>query len=208
MELDELKQSWEALDKRLQRQAVTDDRQIEKLIAGYKANAGKNLKNMYRLQRISVITGVVVVLFTIVAALTIYQEVENPQVRTKAFAALGFMAATFMAGLWWDTKTLKWCRAIRVNEMPVVEVSRRITVFRQWMRYEVWAVGVWAILCNALCYWLMKLYDASALLQTAYIAIMVIIDILIIYLLYKRLLFKYVDKIHKNIEELKDICTE
>ena len=36
----------------------------------------------------------------------------------------------------------------------------------------------------------------------------IIWDVILIYFIYKRLIYKHLDNIKKNIEELKDICTE
>ena len=44
--------------------------------------------------------------------------------------------------------------------------------------------------------------------QDIQITLFVEIDSLIIYILYKKVIYKHLDNIKKNIEELKDICTE
>ena len=41
MELEELKKSWNAFDKQISRASLTDEKQVERLIAAYKAKAGK-----------------------------------------------------------------------------------------------------------------------------------------------------------------------
>ena len=43
MELDELKKSWNVLDKQLQKEPIANEKQITKLIAEYKTNTRKSL---------------------------------------------------------------------------------------------------------------------------------------------------------------------
>lgn len=92
--------------------------------------------------------------------------------------------------------------------MSVSEVSRRMTIFRQWTKYEVIAISAWIVLFNALNYWVMEYHLASPGLQAALITLFVVFDALIIYILYKKIIYKHLNNIKTNIEELKDICTE
>ena len=65
---------------------------------------------------------------------------------------------------------------------------------------------------NAICivsyFWVMGYHQAPPATQVLVIALLAAADILIIYILYKKVMFKYINDIRKNIEELKDICTE
>ena len=209
MELDELKKSWNALDKHLQKSPVTDARQLAELITTYRTRASKSLKSISNLQRASIAIGIVVALLLMsIIAFAGLQEIENPQVRIKVLVFTAFIAITIIGGLWWDIKVYQWIKNIHVDEMPVVEVSRRITTFKRWTKHEVVAICIWAVLFNGLYYWLMNFYNDPALLQALIIMLFIVCDTLIIYLLYKKVLYKHLDNINKNIEELKDICTE
>ena len=64
------------------------------------------------------------------------------------------------------------------------------------------------ILFNILNYWVMEYHLAPASVQALLITLFVVFDALIIYILYKKVIYKHLDNIKKNIEELKDICTE
>ena len=126
MELDELKKSWNALDKHLQKSPVTDAGQLAELITTYRTRASKSLKSISNLQRASIATGVVVALLLMsIIAFAGLQEIENPQVRIKVLVFTAFIAITIIGGLWWDIKVYQWIKNIHVDEMPVVEVSRQ-----------------------------------------------------------------------------------
>ena len=208
MELEELKKSGEALDKQLQKKTVTDEKQLTELINTYQANARKSLKHIHGIQRTSVIAGILILLVLMIAAFAIPTEIENKQTQVKAITFVAFLFATCLVGLWWDIKTFRWCKSIQVETMPVVEVSRRVAVFRKWTKYEIIAISIWAILFNVLYYWLMSFYTAPATLQALLIMCFLLCDMLIIYFLYKKFIYKQLNNINKNIDELKDICTE
>ena len=70
------------------------------------------------------------------------------------------------------------------------------------------AITVWVIIFNVLNYWVMGYYKASFGVQATLIAFFVLCDVAIIYLLYKKVAYKHLNDIKKNIEELEDICTE
>ena len=44
--------------------------------------------------------------------------------------------------------------------------------------------------------------------QAAMLGFCVIWDVILIYFIYKKVVYKHLDSIKKNIEELEDICTE
>ena len=57
MELDELKKSWNVLDKQLQKEPIANEKQITKLIAEYKTNTRKSLGRLVVIQRLSIGVG-------------------------------------------------------------------------------------------------------------------------------------------------------
>ena len=208
MELDDLKKSWAALDSQLQKSPMTDTDRLAELIATHKNRTRRSLKRLSGWQLTSVIMGIVALLFLIAIAFEIPKEAQNAQTHIKMMVFTAFIAITIIGGLWWDFKAYRWIKSIRVDEMPVVEVSRRVITFKRWVGREVITICIWALLFNGLYYWLMGFYNAPALLQALIIAVCLVCDALIIYLLYKKVLYKHLNDIDKNIDELKDICTE
>lgn len=206
MELDELKKSWNALDAQLQKEPIADEKQIKELIASYRAKTRNSLGRISNLQRLSISFGAIGLAVLLLTWLFLPAFLPNEHLQNKIAAFLGFIAISIIGGMWWDWKTYRWNKATLIDEMPVAQVSRRMTTLRQWTKYEVIAISVWIILFNVLNYWVMEYHQASAGVQAVLISIFVIFDVLIIYLLYKKLMYKHLDTIKKNIEELEDIC--
>ena len=208
MELDELKKSWNVLDKQLQKEPIANEKQITKLIAEYKTNTRKSLGRLVVIQRLSIGVGATGLALLVLIWLLMPTFGFNAHIQSKIAAFLAFIAISIIAGMWWDWKTYSWNKATRIDEMRVSEVSRRMTIFRQWTKYEVIAISAWIVLFNALNYWVMEYHLASPGLQAALITLFVVFDALIIYILYKKIIYKHLNNIKTNIEELKDICTE
>lgn len=208
MELDELKKSWNALDAQLQKEPIADEKQIKELITSYKANTRKSLGFISGLQRLSIGVGALGLIALLLIWLVLPILLPDEHVQSKITAFIGFIAVSIIGGMWWDWKTYRWSKGTLIDEMPVAQVSRRITTFRQWTKLEVIAISVWVILFNILNYWVMEYHHESAGVQAVLITAFVIFDVLIIYLLYKKLIYKHLNNIKKNIEELEDICTE
>ena len=204
----ELKKSWNALNEQLQKEPIADEQQITELIAGYKANTRKSLGRLVVIQRFSIGMGAVGLAALLLIWLLLPTFGFNEQLQGKIVALLGFIAISILIGMWWDWKTYRWNKDTRIDEMGVAEVSRRMTTFRQWTRYEVMGISIWIILFNILNYWVMEYHLAPASVQALLITLFVVFDALIIYILYKKVIYKHLDNIKKNIEELKDICTE
>lgn len=203
-----MKKSWNVLEEHLQKGAVTDEKQIKQLIAAYKTNTRKSMGRLANLQRISLLTGVVVLIALVLAGLLLPTFIESDRLQKKMSVLLIFIGASILVGFWWDWRICRRIHQIRIDEMPIVEVSRRMTAIRQCFKYEIIAICIWAVAFYVLDYWAMDYYLASATRQATIIALFLGIGAVFIYLLYKRFIYRHLENIKKNIEELKDICTE
>lgn len=208
MELDELKKSWNALDEQLQKKTIADKKQIEELIASYKAKTQKSMGRLVIIQRFSIAMGALALLIILLVWLSLPAFGINENTQSKMTVFLLFLTASILAGMWWDWKAYCWNKATHVDNMSVAEVSRRMTVFRRWTQYEVVGISVWIVLFNALNYWMMEYHLEPIGRQVLLIVFLAVINVAIIYFLYKKLIYKHLDNIKKNIEELKDVCTE
>lgn len=208
MDLDELKKSWNTLDRQLQQEPIANGKQIKELIEHCKAGTAKSIGRILGLQRISIVAGGIVLLLLIVILSIMPNVVENADTQHKISLLLLFIGISIIIGIWWDWKTYRWNRRTRIDEMSVAEVSRRMTVFRRWTRNEIIALCIWVIVFNAFNYWIMGYHLKAIGTQVFLITVFLILDVLVIGLLYRKGIYKHLDNIKKNIEELKDICTE
>ena len=208
MELDELKKSWNALDKQLQKEPIADEQQIAKLIATHKANTRKSLNKLLSLQRFSIGFGILFIFLLATAFFYLPQSELSEYGQTKVTVFIIALAVTMTGALAWDWTSYLQSKKIRVNEMSVVEISRRTNTLRQTLKYEIVVVTIWQFLFLALCFWLFDLHLASFTIQIVWIAFCLLFDGIFLYLFYKKTACKYLNNMKQNIEELKDICTE
>ncbi len=206
MELDELKKSWNTLNEQLDKNLMPDDKQISTLITQYKTNADKSLRRLTGWQRLSIGIGFVVLTVLLVVCLlpSIFHIGEAYLFKINILTL--FFAISILVGVFWDYRTYRSVKTIHIDEMPVAEVSRRMNAFRQMMKVEVIAISVWVILFNILNYWAMEYYNESVRTQIFLILFFILCDVIIIYFLYKKIAYKHLNKIKKNIEDLEDIC--
>ncbi len=208
MELDELKQSWNKLNQQLEKDTVADESQIANLINKYKANANKSLKRLTGWQRLSISIGFVGLFVLLIVCLLPSVFHIGEEYQSKINILIIFFAVSLIIGISWDYQNYVSIKNIHIDIMPVAEVSKRMSAFRRWMKYEVIAISIWIILFNILNYWVMDYYLESAATQILLISFFILCDAVIIYFLYKKIAYKHLNKIKKNIEDLEDICTE
>lgn len=208
MELDELKKSWKTLDSQLQNATITNGEQVSELICRHKEYMSKNLNKLVRSQRLSMYIGGGIAALIIVCMALLCFYLPPSAFRIKAVVLLLFFVLSIVVAVWWDNKTLRWVREIRVDEMSVKEVAIRMFTYKRWIRSEIVLVGIWAVLFTCCYYWVIDFYENSWGLQVAFFVITFLIDACLLYFLYKKTIFKHIKNIHINIDELKDICTE
>lgn len=208
MELDELKQSWNALGNSLPQHPLMDEKKIAELLERYRKRTGKSLRSLVGFQRFSLVVGGLAMLACIVIGCVISTQIEEKSLQSKAYALLLFFAATMVTATWWDYKTYRWTRAIAVDEMPVAEVNRRMIIFRHWMRYEVWAICFWAILFDLLYCWAIEAFQYGIWACVGIIGFLISFEAIVIILFYYAVIYRHLNNIKRNIEELDDVCTE
>ncbi|WP_075317453.1 hypothetical protein [Bacteroides togonis] len=208
MELEELKKSWQTLDKHLQNQDITTEERVTELIACYKHKAERKLGNLMSLQRISLCIGLFILIAIGTICLLLPSLIDNTDTRTKLQVVLIFLAVTLIAGGSWDWRTYRYMQQTRVDLLPIAEVSRRIVKLRLWTRQEVAAISLWVLLFGGIYYWAMEFYHLPTLIQAVIIGVFILFEATVIWLLYQHLIYKNLNQIKKDIEDLKDICIE
>lgn len=211
MELDELKKSWHALDDRLEGRPLLNDEEVERLTAAGRADTGRRLERLRGWQRASLWTGAGALLAVAAACLwggCLSEAEDGGDEHRRLLVLATYLLASIVAGLAWDWNTYRQLRAIRTDRMSVVEVSRRMTRFQHRLRAETVAASLWLLIFNGVFFWAMGYHEAPAPTQALVAALLLAADALIVYLLYKKVMYRHLRDIRKNIEELKDICTE
>lgn len=205
MELDDFKRSWNALDKQLQKENIVDEKQIAEFIAKYQSGAKKGIHRINCWQRFSVLIGIVAIIILVGVLIIAPSMLLDIMVQPKSAVMAVFIGLTLLFGMWWDIKTYRWSCATKVDEMPVVTVIERINTFQRWIKYEVVAISVWSIIFVGLYYWLTECYKLPALVQTVLIALFVFLVSIVIYFIYKKMIYKNLDRIRRNLNELKEL---
>ena len=208
MELEDLKKSWQTLDKHLQKQDITTEEQVEQLIACYKQKTRRRLGSLMSLQRASLSIGLLALLVIGTICLLLTSWVEDTDTLTKWQVVLVYLAATLIVGGGWDWHTYRYIQKTRVDLLPIAEVSRRILKLRLWTRQEVVAISLWVLLFGGIYYWVRDFYLLPAAIQAINISIFILFEVAIIWLLYQKFIYKHLNQIKKDIEDLKDVCTE
>lgn len=208
MELEELKKSWQTLDAHLQKQDITTEEQVGALIESYRRKTKRRLGNIQNLQRASLTIGMLILGVIATVAVLLPSWCDDASLRLKIEVALGFVALTLLGGGYWDWRTYRYIRQTRVDLLPIAEVSRRIVRLRLWTRQEAAAISLWVLAFGGIYYWSMEFYRLPATVQVVILTVFVLFEAAIIYLLYQKLIYKHLNQIKKDIEDLKDVCTE
>ncbi|WP_321480804.1 hypothetical protein [uncultured Bacteroides sp.] len=205
MELDDLKKSWNILDERLQKDHLINEEKLAKAISEYKKNTKSGIKRLATWQKISITIGVIFIPLIILLWVVLPSAICSHEYKKPITALCIFFSLTIIAGIGWDFKTYLWTHNTKIDEMPILLVAKRMNKFSQWMKYEVIAISVWTVAFTGLYYWVMKLYSHSLVFQIFIVSLLAIIDIFIIYIVYKKLIYNNLNNIKKNIDELKEL---
>lgn len=205
MELDDLKKSWSVLDKQLQKENIVDEEQVTKLIAKYQAGARKGINGLTGLQKLSLIVGsgmVLILLLTFVIDAIFFNAIR---LTIKEIVMGIFILLSISGGFWWDWRTYNFSRSIKVDEVPTVKIIEQVNEFRKKVKYELIAISVWIVLFFGLYYWMMDYYTQPLTVQLAFILGSFVLVSIAMYFIYKKVIYKHLDDIDKNLNELKEL---
>jgi len=207
MELDDLKKSWSMLDKQLQKEDIVNEKQISELIAKYQANAKKELNKIQDFQKTSLIAGVSFLLFMAIVIMVDTSFFRELKFTAKVISMAIFALLTIIFGFWWDIKTYRFSRNTKVAEMSTVEVMERMNTFRKWAILEFRIIPFWALAFFGLFFWLRDYHTQPLVSQLAFFCFTVVVITLTMVFVYKKM-FKHLNEIKKNLEELKELENE
>lgn len=205
MELNDLKKTWDILDKQLQKENLVDENQVSELITKYKIGAGKGIKRIRKWQKLSVGIGIGMLVLMLLGFIFSSTLSSWGYLNPKVYSILIFLIITLIGGMWWDMKSYNMIRKIRVDEMPVITVIKEINTFKKWVKYEFIIVSGWIVIFFALYYWNMDIYRLPIMKQLILISIFLIVTFVLVFFIYKKLIYNNLEDVQKNLNELKDL---
>lgn len=207
MELDELKKSWQTLDKKLESTPVTDADRLAELMTDNRLGANQGLRRLIRAHQWSLYGGgAVILLMLVVGYLQARKLPDFPALRTHLL--LDFFALGGAMAILCDHYTYRFLRAIRIAEMTVVEVSRRMARYRRFVHYELWALAVWVLMFTALSYWSYGWYTLPWQAQLCLVGIILMLDVLLIGWFYHKMIFKPLKQTERHLKQMEGLCTK
>lgn len=209
MELDELKKSWVAFDKKLQATPIANEEQLAKLIETNKGKVKKNLHSLLNWGRFSLWVSIPLCLLVLLAFVVIYNNTQSTEYQWRTIVMILFWIISCFFVIWADYRSYRITQKIDIESMPILQVQQHMTLLSRHLRVEIIAMCIWFPIFNVLYLWFQGLIDylpTTALLCA--MGVLLFFDFIILYAIYKRFIFKYIHRINQNIKELKDLCTE
>lgn len=205
MELDELKKSWNVLNKHLEEKNIIDEEALTKLIVQRTHQTKGGINRITNLEKLSILCGIVLTLLGIISCFILPKHITTSEGWTKAIYAGVFTIVTLFFGMWWDVRTYLWLKNTDIEDMPTVTVIKRINKFRSWIKYEIIAFVIWLILFLGLFYWIEKLYLLPNIVQIILFVFWIVIIVGTAYFIYKKLIYDRIKDIKKNLDELDEL---
>lgn len=205
MELNELKKSWTTLDHQLRKSDIVDEKQIGELISNYQSGVKNGLTQLSNLQKLSLFVGVVCFLALAVVLILGTEFFSIVRLSAKEVVMAGYVVVSLFGGFLWDWQQYRFCRGIQVYEMPTIEVIRRVNKFRKKLKYELIILCVWILIFISLYYWVRDFYTQPLTVQVVFVLGSLILTGIVMGFLYKKILYKRLNDIEKNLKELKEL---
>lgn len=207
-ELDQLKKSWNLLNEEIQDKEFVTNEQLQEIINSCKKQAQRSVNRLNKFQMVSLGIGFVASLSFIILCVVLPQMEMSNTGRIKAIVAIPFFALTLVGGMYWDLKTYRFLLSMKVDELPVLDMIRKIQIFRKWAQREVMAIIIWIFLFMGLYYWLGDVYQQSLVGQIVFFAFSFVLDAFMLYFIYKKLVFNPIHDIKQNMDELNRLAQE
>lgn len=196
MELDELKNTWAALDERLKQSESLNTRMVKEMLET------KSNKSLSRILRYEII-GAVVVLAIAPFILFIYDD--RFHIKDKTIGPLFLASMFFFCLLSFIWQIFKIYNLMKVDFSAVVSDNIRIiNRYNIWIKREKLITWVSIPLMGVLCTYLYAQLNANLFLWV-FLTCMFIFVTLITYYQYKKVYDKNINSILKSLDELKEL---
>ena len=190
MELDDFKQSWNALDEHLKGRTLVKDEEISRLIA----HADKSISAMARLN-----WGILLISVPLIGFLLVIQFLSHSLSTPSPLILIPLIPALF-----WDVFTAYYLQRTKIDEMPLIDVIRRINNCQRWLIREriVSILFILGIATFSFIHW--EIWKYGTLVITTFILICSGLTVFT-FLIYQYKFMKQIQLIKKNLDELKSL---
>lgn len=193
MELDDLKQTWKAVNTKLQQQPHLTDEEVMKITREKRSNVAVVRNKILRDN---------IILMVIAVGLLVY-IVAIGGLKNSIFGGLYLYTLIITAALSfpWSLYTMHYLRKTDVTTMPLATVIARVNRYQFWMVIER-IIGIALLIFLALVS-IQKLHSLQIATLSLWSGIGIWAIAIILYLLIvKKLTFDRLNKIKKNLDEL------
>lgn len=195
MELDDLKQTWKAVNTKLQQQPHLTDEEVMKITREKRSNITVVRNKILRDN---------IILMAITIALLVY-AISIGGVQNSIFSGLYLytLIAVAIFAFPWSLYTMYYLRKTDVMTMPLTTVITRINRYKLWMTIER-IVGMALLIFLAVVFMIkLRIWQMEGPLLWIIIAVWIIAFALYLFMV-KRMTFDRLKRIKKNLDELKE----
>lgn len=190
MELDDLKKSWNKLDKHLKDKRFIKDEDIKKLI-NHTQNGITGISRINK--RLRYIALIALAVFALILTFT------GRQADIVYYQTLFLLC---IPALVWDIFSARYLVQTKIDEMPIITVIGRVNRYRRWVIRERFVAVAFVLAVSGLFFLQKHLWQTPAG-ATSYIAVWAA-SILLLLWIYRNELGQ-LKEIKKNLEELKEL---
>lgn len=190
MELEELKKSWNVLDEHLKDKVLIKEEELSKLIA----HAGKGIHAIASLNiKLILISLPVLILF--LAEVLLHNRLNPIYV---------IILLAWIPALCWDIVTTRFLQRTQIDEMPLVEVIRRVNRIHRWTtRERLFAIAFLLILAIlSFIYWQVWQYGMGMMI---FFFLLWGGGLGLILWIYRKKFLNRIHEIKKNLRELNEL---
>lgn len=197
MELDDLKKSWEILDKRLKKNELIDEQTLNTLIHERTKQTRNSMDKMLLYGRTTLIIGLIVTI-----GLGYY--VISRDCCTKGYHLWLYLWCILCFGMIWDGIGYFYLRSIDIERMPLVKVVKKITAYNRNFMIECYVAAIFIISAIFIQAASINLLELSFAIKIIFVVVW-IIGCFTSYWIIKRLYYDKLKDIKRNISELKEL---
>lgn len=195
MELDDLKQNWLLLNKRLEENEVLNKKIIREMIKKRTTSAYDKLLNM---ELISLMFIIICIPALLIAANT----VRNPP---PQIWFIGLEIAFVMAAIW-ETIKIGWLKKFDLEKKDIYQLSNIIHTYRNWI-FKEYMITVPLVMIVLIVRFIHVNGQSYPVFTITWVSVLVILPIYA-FVCYRFFYKKYFNHIQKSLDELKDFKEE